>query len=327
MKTLFVRELQPNQVAKSVFLVQSKEVRQDKGGKSYLSLLLGDRTGMLEARMWDGVAEVADTFDRNDFVEVKGLVQVYRNRPQMQIHTLRRLDDSGVRMADFVPHTAQDIGVMWTELRAAVAAVANPQLRALLDAFLDDPEIAPRYRAAPAAKTIHHAVLGGLLEHVVSLVRLGRAVAPNYPFVDPDLLLAGIVLHDLGKIYELDYRRSFSYTTPGKLLGHMAIVLNLLQAKVLTVPDFPPKLKMLVEHMILSHHGHHEFGSPTLPAFPEALLLHYLDDLDSKMESMRASLANDPFVEGEWTGMNPALDRQILKKDKFLAPDDDAGTR
>jgi 3'-5' exoribonuclease len=327
LKTLFVRELQPNQVAKSVFLVQSKEVRQDKGGKSYLSLLLGDRTGMLEARMWDGVAEVADTFDRNDFVEVKGLVQVYRNRPQMQVHTLRRLDDAGVLIGDFIPHTAQDVGVMWTELRSAVTAMANPQLRALLEAFLDDPEIAPRYRTAPAAKTIHHAVLGGLLEHVLSLVRLGRAVASNYPFVDPDLLLAGIVLHDLGKIYELDYRRGFSYTTPGKLLGHMAIVLSLLQTKVLTVPDFPPKLKMLVEHMILSHHGHHEFGAPTLPAFPEALLLHYLDDMDSKMESMRASLANDPFVEGEWTGMNPALDRQVLKKDKFLASDDDAGTR
>lgn len=327
MKTLFVRELQPNQVAKSVFLVQSKEVRQDKGGKSYLSLLLGDRTGNLEARMWEGVAEVVDTFDRDDFVEVKGLVQVYRNRPQMQVHTIHRLDDTGVQLADFVPHTAHDVNVMWTELRAAVAAVANPHLRALLDAFLDDPEIAPRYRAAPAAKTMHHAVLGGLLEHVTSLVRLARAVTPNYPIVDPDLLLAGIVLHDLGKIYELDYRRTFSYTTPGKLLGHMAIVLNLLQAKVAAVPGFPPKLKMLVEHLILSHHGHHEFGSPTLPAFPEALLLHYLDDLDSKMESTRASLANDPLVEGEWTGRNPALDRQILKKDKFLAPDDDAGTR
>ena len=216
---------------------------------------------------------------------------------------------------------------MWTELTAAVAAMGNPHLRALVEAFLQDPEIAERYRTAPAAKTLHHAVLGGLLEHVVSLVRLGGPAARHYPIVDPDLLLTGIVLHDLGKIYELDYRRSFSYTTPGQLLGHMAIVVRLLHAKAAAVPGFPPRLATLVEHLILSHHGRYEFGSSRLPLFPEALLLHYLDDLDSKMESMRASLANDAALEGEWTSWNASLDRPILKKDRFLAGDTDGRTR
>ncbi len=327
MKTLFVRQLQPNQVAQSVFLVHSKELRQDKGGKSYLSLVLGDRTGQLDARMWEGAAEVADTFDRDDFVEVKGIIQVHRNRPQMHIQSLRRVEENGLPLAEFLPHTEKDVEAMWRELRSAVAEMRDVRLRALLDAFLDDPEIAGRYRTAPAAKTMHHAVLGGLLEHVTSLVRLGRAAAPNYPFVDPDLLLAGIVLHDLGKIYELDYRRSFGYTTTGRLLGHMAIVLKLVQQKVAGLPDFPPRLQVLVEHLILSHHGQHEFGSPALPVIPEALLLHYLDDMDSKMESMRAAVAADPGCDQEWTGLNPALGRMVLRKDKFLAANGDDGTR
>ena len=253
MKTLFVRDLQPNQVARSVFLVQSKEIRQDRAGKSYLTLVLADRTGTVEARMWDGIGEVVHTFDRNDFVEVEGQVQVHRLKPQLNVFQVHRIADASVQIGDFLASTDQDVDALWSELRGAIRAMRNSHLRALLDAFLDDPEIACRFRTAPAAKTIHHAVLGGLLVHVVSLLRLGRAAAPNYPFVDPDLLLAGIVLHDLGKIYELDYRRSFSYTTAGKLLGHMAIALNLLQAKVAGLPGFPPKLKILVEHLILSN--------------------------------------------------------------------------
>lgn len=327
MKTLFVRDLQPNQVAKSVFLVQSKELRQDRGGKSYLSMVLSDRTGALDARMWDGIAEVQDAFGRDDFVEVKGLVQVHRNKPQMQVQTVRRVEAEGIELADYLPVTQKDVDAMWRELREAVAGMTDRHLRTLLEAFLDDPEIAGRLRRAPAAKTMHHAVLGGLLEHITSLVRLGRAVAPNYSLVDGDLLLAGILLHDLGKIYELDYRRSFGYTTAGKLLGHMAIVLKLLQAKVAGVPGFPAKLQVLLEHLILSHHGHYEFGSPALPMIPEALLLHYLDDLDSKMESMRASLAVQTDYQGPWTAMNPALERQVLRKDQYLAADDDDESR
>jgi len=319
LKTHFIRELEANQVVTSYFIVHSKEVRLKKTGEPYLNLILADRTGVLDAKMWDGVAEILEKFERDDFVKVKGLVQVFRNKPQMTVHKLRRLDDQEVDFGDYFPHTERNVNEMWAELRAAVSGMQNEHLRGLVDAFLDDEEIAARFRQAPAAKSLHHARIGGLLEHVMSLAGLCKRCAGHYPFVDADLLLTGIVLHDLGKVFELHYQRAFGYTTEGQLLGHMVIVLNLLQAKIASVPGFPPKLKILVEHMILSHHGHYEFGSPKLPMFPEALFLHYLDDMDSKMESMRASLAGDQNIEGEWTSFNPSLERTLLKKEKFLA--------
>ncbi len=319
MKTHFIRDLQPNEVVTSFFLVHHKEVRLKKTGEPYLCLTLADRTGTLDAKMWDGVPEVMETFERDDFVKVKGLVQIFRNKPQMTIHKLRRLADSEVDYADYFPHTERNIDEMWLQLRAAVSAMQNLALRGLLDAFLDDEEIAQRFRRAPAAKSLHHARIGGLLEHVVSVLGLCRLCSEHYGFIDLDLLITGAVLHDLGKIFELEYHRSFGYTTEGQLLGHMAIVMDMLNAKAALVPGFPPKLKILIQHMILSHHGHYEFGSPKLPMFPEALLLHYLDDLDSKLESMRASVAGDANLEGDWTSFNPALERPLLKKEKFLA--------
>jgi 3'-5' exoribonuclease len=319
LKTHFVRELEPNRVVTSFFIVHAKEIRLKKSGEPYLSLTLADRTGTLDAKMWDGVSEVADTFDRDDFVKVKGLVQVFRNKPQMTVHKLRRLDDSEVNFADYFPHTEKNIDELWAALRAAAAGIASAPLRSLIDSFLDDEEVARRLRVAPAAKSLHHARIGGLLEHIVSLLGLCCAMAQHYDFVDLDLLVAIAVLHDLGKIYELQYQRSFGYSTEGQLLGHMIIVLDMLQAKAAAIPDFPPRLKTLLEHMILSHHGHYEFGSPKLPMFPEALLFHYLDDLDSKLESMRATIRNDQNIGGEWTSFNPALERPLLKKDRFLA--------
>jgi 3'-5' exoribonuclease len=319
LKSSFVRDLQPEEVVTSCFLVQSKDIRQKKSGDPYLSLLLADRTGVLDAKMWDGVADVIETFDRDDFVKVKGLVQVFHNRPQMTVHKLRRLEDHEVDFADYFPHTEKNLDEMWAALRAAAAGVADRHLRGLLDALLDDDEVARRFRIAPAAKSLHHARLGGLLEHVVSLIGLCRLAAQHYDFIDLDLMIAGAVLHDIGKIHELDYHRSFTYSTPGQLLGHLVIGLQMVEAKIAALPDFPPKLKMLVEHMILSHHGQYEFGSPKLPSFPEALLLHHLDNLDSKLESMRATLCGDRNVDGEWTSYNPALDRPVLKKERFLS--------
>jgi 3'-5' exoribonuclease len=183
---------------------------------------------------------------------------------------------------------------------------------------MSDPEIAAAYRNAPAAKTLHHAYIGGLLDHVVSLFRSCDLLSRNYPQVNRDLLLTGVFLHDIGKIHELTYMRSFSYTTRGQLLGHMIIELEMLQAKLAQFPDFPPELKTLLEHLIISHHGHYEFGSPKLPMFPEALMLHYLDDLDSKMESMRAHFEREAGSDSSWTSYNPSLGRTLLNTEKFL---------
>src|SRR5205823_10775237 len=182
-----------------------------------------------------------------------------------------------------------------------------------------DPEIAGAYRNAPAAKTLHHAFIGGLLDHVVSLFRSCDLMCTNYPHINRDLLLTGAFLHDIGKIHELTYNRSFSYTTKGQLLGHMIIELEMLQAKLALQPDFPDELKTMIEHLIISHHGQYDFGSPKLPMFPEALMLHYLDDLDSKMEAMRAQFERDATLESAWTSYNPSLGRPLLNTEKFLA--------
>jgi 3'-5' exoribonuclease len=185
---------------------------------------------------------------------------------------------------------------------------------------MSDPEIAAAYRNAPAAKTLHHAYIGGLLDHVVSLFRSCDLICRNYSQVNRDLLLTGVFLHDIGKIHELAYNRSFSYTTRGQLLGHMVIELEMLQAKLALVPGFPAELKTLLEHLIISHHGEYEFGSPKLPMFPEALLLHYMDDLDSKMEAMRAQFEREADLESPWTSYNASLGRPLLNSAKFLAP-------
>ena len=324
MKSPFVSELEPNQLVTTSFLVHSKEIRQKKSGEFYLSLLLADRTGELDAKMWDNVSEVIDAFDRDDFVRVKGLVQIFHNRPQMTIHKMRRMDDSEIDFGDYFPSSRRDQDEMWRELRGIVAGVGNAHLKTLLDAVLDDEEIARRYRRAPAAKHIHHAYLGGLIEHVLSLCAMARLASEHYAFIDRDLLLAGAILHDIGKIYELNYERGFSYSNDGQLLGHIHIGLRIVADKLRGLPAFPPALRSLVEHMILSHHGKLEFGSPKVPQFPEALMLHYLDDMDSKLECMRALVETDRQVEGCFTAYNPALERAVLKKDRFLDPGENA---
>ncbi|MGH9660667.1 MAG: 3'-5' exoribonuclease YhaM family protein [Bryobacteraceae bacterium] len=317
MKDVYVGQLAPDQIVTTTFLVHGKDIRQKKSGEPYLSMSLGDRTGDIDAKMWDNVADVMTTFDRDDFVRAKGLVQIFHNRPQFTVHKIQRVDERQVDFADYFPASERDPGEMWRELRGVVAGMSNADLRALLDALLDDPEIARRYRAAPAAKHIHHAWLGGLLEHVLSLCGLCRMAATQYKSINLDLLLAGAVLHDIGKIHELSYDRGFGYTAEGQLLGHMVIALRMIGEKL--PPAFPPRLRTLVEHMVISHHGQLEFGSPKLPQFPEALLLHYLDDLDSKMTSMRTLLDRDRQIEGDFTSFHASLDRSLLKSERYLA--------
>ncbi len=307
-----------NKIITSSFVVTTKQVKPKKSGEPYLALTLADRCGQIEAKMWDNVEDSLDAFEQEDFLKVKGLLNRYKNRFQITIHKLRRMSDSEVDFADYLPKTTKDVDGLWRTLEDFVGSFQDAHLRSLVQAFMSDPEIAAAYRNAPAAKTLHHAYIGGLLDHVVSLFRSCDLVCRNYPQVNRDLLLTGAFLHDIGKIHELTYMRSFSYTTRGQLLGHMIIELEMLQAKLAQFPDFPPGLKTLLEHLIISHHGHYEFGSPKLPMFPEALMLHYLDDLDSKMESMRAHFEREAGNDSSWTSYNPSLGRTLLNTEKFL---------
>ncbi len=320
MKDFYVKDAanHENQNITSSFIVSSKQVKPKKTGEPFLALTLCDRTGQIEAKMWDNVTEAISSVEQDDIVKIRGLVNKYNGRFQLTIHKVRRMSEDEVDYSDYLPKTTKDIDELWAKVAGFVSSFQDPHLKALLEAFMADPEIIQAYRTAPAAKTLHHAFIGGLLDHVVSLLSLCDLAVRNYPQLNRDLLLTGAFLHDIGKIYELSYSRSFSYTTRGQLLGHMIIELEMLHNKVALVPGFPEEMKVLIEHLIISHHGQYEFGSPKLPMFPEALMLHYLDDLDSKMESMRAHFEREAGLDSEWTSYNASLGRTLLNPQKFL---------
>ena len=324
MKSPYVNELQPNQNVEATFLVSHKEVRQKKTGEPYLSLTLADRTGDLDAKMWDNAAEVISIFSHNDFIRVKGATQVFQNRIQFTIHKLRTVPESEIDLGDFLVASKRDRHEMFAELQGYIAAMTNPHLKGLLDGILADPAVAQAYRDAPAAKSVHHGWIGGLIEHVLSLCALAKMTAAHYPNIDSDLLLSGVVLHDIGKIYELEFSRSIRYGDQGQLLGHIQIGMQMVTDQIRKMPEFPPRLRDLLLHMILSHHGQLEFGSPKLPVFPEALLLHLLDNMDSKMENMRGLIEHDRQIDGNWTTYSSILERSVLKKDRYLNPAPDS---
>jgi 3'-5' exoribonuclease len=320
MKPAYVADLAADQTVTTFFLVTEKEVRSTQNGKLYLRLELGDRTGTVEARMWDHFEDSAAMIARDDFVKIQGRVEIYRGKKQVMLDRLRKAEATEVDAEDFYAHTAENVDQLWARLRELAESVQNPWLQQLLLAVLDDADIAARMRRAPAAKTMHHAFLGGLLEHVISLCELCDVVAARYAETNRDLLMTGGILHDIGKVYELSYERSLGYTTEGQLLGHIVIAVELIGRKVSAIPGFPEELAVLVKHMILSHHGQYDFGSPKLPMFREAVMLHYLDDLDSKMGAMRALYASDKG-DPEWTERGGALERRLLRVDKYLTSD------
>ncbi len=309
---------QENKVITSQFVVVTKQIKAKKNGEPYLALSLGDRSGSVDAKMWDNVEEFLNGFEQDDFVKVKGLINKYNNRWQLTIHKIRKMGDSEVDFSDYLPKTTKNIDELWTSVGGFVDTMEHPQLKQLLQLFMADEEIARAYKCAPAAKTLHHAFIGGLLDHVVSLFNSCDLIVRNYPMVNRDLLFTGVFLHDIGKIHELTYARSFGYSTEGQLLGHMIIELEMLHRKIAMIADFPAELKILIEHLIISHHGEYAFGSPKLPMFPEALVLHYMDDLDSKMEAMRAQFQREAENESPWTTYNTSLARPLLNTKKFL---------
>ncbi|HXT86272.1 MAG TPA: HD domain-containing protein [Verrucomicrobiae bacterium] len=327
MKTGYVAELQDGQAVATFFLVRAKEIRTSSNtGKSWLHLSLADRTGTIAAKMWDNFAELAQTFECEDVVRVRGRVKLYRGERELNIEQILRAVETDYVLDDFLPHTKCDVQKLFAQLRDEVLSVKNPWLQRLLLSFVDDSEIAAKLKRAPAAMGMHHAFLGGLLEHVVSLCGLANDAAKHYPEVDRDLLLTGVVLHDIGKTEELSYKRAIAYTTEGQLLGHIVIGLGMTRERISRIPEFPRSLAVLVEHLIVSHHGSLEFGSPKVPVVREAVLLNHLDDLDSKMAAMRETLDGVPTQE-LWTERNAALRRTLLNSAAYLSDGDAAAAR
>ncbi len=339
MKDFFVADAPrfENQVITTYFCLASISLRDRKGGGGqYLALTLTDKTGPLEARMWEEFANVVETCAEGCYVKVQGQISKYNGRFQITLTRMRAAAESEIDTADFVPTTQYEIPAMMAELRGYVEAFSNPHLRTLVLRFFDDPSIGAAFQEAPAAKRLHHAWLGGLLEHVLALVRVCRATVPFYPEVDPDLLVTGAILHDIGKVRELSWRSNFSYTLEGQLVGHITIAQRMLAEAISSMDAeaheraqrsgeppalFPEPLRVLVEHMILAHHGKLEFGSPKLPMTPEAMLLSALDDLEAKFQTMRAEFAaardagRRPDEPTEWVR---SMDRNLFDSRRFL---------
>jgi len=317
MKSPLVKDLTADQAITGFFLVIEKEVRNTNAGKPYLRMELGDRSGSIEARMWDAFETLAKDVSRDDFVKVQARVEIYRNKPQLSLQQFRRAKPEEIDLADFLPHTRFDVEDLYKQLLAHTEGMKNPWLKKLVTKILNDPQIIPRYKRAPAAKVMHHAYLGGLLEHVVGLCALAKQIAAHYQELDVDLLLTAAMLHDVGKLDELCYERAVSYTTEGQLLGHIVMELETVTKAMEGIEGFPEKLKAVVQHILISHHGQYEFGSPKLPMIREALVFHYLDDLDSKLAAVRAALDIDSGEE-DWSAYSGALGRKFLRLEKYL---------
>jgi len=313
MKQTFIKDLAPDSAVRSTFLVQSKERKLTNSGAAYLDLSLQDSTGVISAKLWDYSERTTPAFEADDVVQVEGHVESYRGAPQLRIRKIALCPPEEVNLLDYLPRAQRDPEEMYAALVERVRRMSEGPLRALLLSILEDAALAEKYKLAPAAMSYHHAYLGGLLEHVLSLIGLADRVVDHYPWLRRDLIVAGLVLHDLGKTEELNFRRAFRYSTRGQLLGHITMGLEMVQAKFRQFPDFPAQLKDELEHIILSHHGKLEFGSPKEPMFAEALVVSFLDEMDSKLEAVRGQYAADQDRPGDWTSRNPALKRELLK--------------
>ena len=305
-----------------IYLVTSKQISTAKNGVTYLSLKLADKTGEIDGRLWDNADEVSGRFEREDFVRIKGMASNYQGSMQIKMKTLDKVDDSRVDIANFLECSPRNIDEMVKELQAFAALVGNGHLRQLMIAFLNDADFMTLFKRTPAAKTLHHNYIGGLLEHVVELVALSRDVAKHFPSIDMDLLTVGAFLHDIGKVKELAVRKSIEYTTEGRLLGHISLGYEMIVEKVKAIPGFPSELTLLLKHIMLSHHGEYEFGSPKRPKIQEAIVINYLDDLAAKISNFQATLKREKVAEGAWTGYSKMHDRYLYRQPQYALPVD-----
>jgi 3'-5' exoribonuclease len=314
----FVRDLREKQSIHSLFLAKDKALLVGKNGKPYVSLSLADSSGAIDARVWDNVESVANSFQAGDIVRVKGVVQLFQSRRQVVVHKLEKAELGGAPMSDFVSASKRDPQEMLAQLVAIAEALEDRCVRQLALDCLADPEVRPRLLLAPAAKSIHHAYVGGLLDHVLSICGIMRALAAHYQSqgvkLNLDYLIFGGIFHDLGKIWEFELDGAVAYSDKGRLLGHMVMAVELIERKAARILGFPEELKDLLKHIVLSHHGKHEYGSPKTPMFLEAFIVAAIDDLDSKIACI------DQFIQGEaasgerWSRHNALFERAFFLK-------------
>jgi len=309
----WIRDLQPGTDIEESFVVRSKDVRQRRGGGPYLAAKLGDKTGEVAALVWENVEQIGKILDIGAVVRIKGQVQRYNNRLQVVIRRAEVVPADQVDDALYVRSSSVDVDLLWQRLTKLIEGVEDQDLRQLLFRVIAEPEVADRLRVAPAARGMHHAFRSGLLEHTVSMSTMGRQLAEHYS-LNANLVVAGCVLHDLGKIWELDIGSSIEYTDEGRLLGHLTMEVLFVDRMIGEMGAFPEELRRQLLHILLAHHGEYEYGSPRRPKTPEALLVHMMDLLDSRMAGVLEAINADGDSESAWSPYSRILDRFIYRK-------------
>jgi len=313
MQHLWIKDIKENAKIEGNYLVKNKSIGQTRQGNSFLTLTLGDKTGTIEARVWDRVEEISTHCKEGNIVTIAGQANTYRNQIQIQIHELKQ-NKSPADPTIFQESSPKDIPHMLSDLKTLANQIQNRHLRTLIDSFMADHHFVTQFKKAPAAKNFHHSYLGGLLEHTLSVSQMAVRVSEHYPDLDCDLLLSGAILHDIGKIEELTFEPTIEYSNKGRLLGHIVLGVVMVEEKLKPLKDFPSELALRLKHLILSHHGEFDFGSPKRPKFLEAFALHLIDDMDAKIHGL-SRLLKDDRQEGSWTAFNKLLQRYFYKGD------------
>ena len=313
MKKQFLKDLRPGAQVDDIFYCAQRDVKQRRDGGAFLTMELRDKTGSVGAIMWDRIDDALKCVEAGGFYRVTGRMGDYQGKPQFNVSLIYPADPAEVSRDDFIAASRFDRGVMMKELRGYVAAVKNKHLHALLDGFFSDPDFAEQYSLAPGGARVHHAFLGGLLEHTLMMCRAAQPLPAIYPEVDGDLLMTGIILHDIGKVKEYAYDVAIDHTPDGRLMGHLVMGARMVEDRIAGIKGFPAELSRMVRHIVLSHHGELEFGSPKTPKFAEAFLVFSLDYADSRLAIFREVVEKNKNVK--WTDFNNYLDTNVYIKD------------
>lgn len=312
-KTIYTKDIRPGEKISDSFLVTEKNLAFSQKGSPYLNLRLKDKAGEVEGKIWENAIEWDKQFKRGDIIHVQSRAVSFKNMVQLSIYDIQKLEDSDVNPVDYFQSVRRDINEIFIEMMSYVEKIENPYLKSLMEAFFKDDTIITLFKKAPAAKSFHHVYVGGLLEHTLSVVKLLEIVADHYSGINRDILITGGLLHDIGKIYEFSYDRVVDYSDQGRLIGHIVIGVEMLNAKISEIKGFPDDLAMELRHLLLSHHGTQEFGSPKRPKTLEALIVHHVDDLDAKVNAFQEYIRESEEDDSNWTPFHRLFDRFIYK--------------
>jgi len=316
MKIKFIDTIRIGDAVDDIFVLSEKNLRQKQDGANFLNVTLSDKTGRIKGVVWDNADRIAGAVNTDDFVRVRGSVSEYGGRLQLVLKDMEKCPRDAVNAADFIPATHRDVDAMFERLvKTGNNFLKAEHFKELLNAFWNDREFVSKFKTAPAAKKMHHAYIGGLLEHTLSMALLVEKISGHYAGVDTDMLFTGAILHDVGKVRELDYQFKIDYSDEGRLLNHIVIGCQMLDEKLREIKEFPQEHAMLLKHLIVSHHGIREFGSPEVPKTIEAVLLNYIDEIDAKVNGIRDFIAKEDSNES-WTSYHKLFERHFYKGKK-----------